>query len=95
MIAAISARSLIATLGLLTLATSASAECAWVLWVQAAGSGGTILAVPLGSWQERDRCEQDRVSRAGSSTAGARKVRLPPRHRGPARAEREVSRRRA
>ena len=34
MIAAIYARSLIATLGPLILATSASAECAWVLWME-------------------------------------------------------------
>lgn len=32
MIAATSARVLLAGLGLLTLATSASAECAWVVW---------------------------------------------------------------
>lgn len=81
---AVSARVPIATLGLLALTASASAECAWVPWVE--GSTGSDrwsgASVPRSRFAAREDCQ----------VADARFPRpcpVPPR-RDPARAAREV-----
>ena len=54
----------IATLALfLALVSSASAECAWVLWGQTADPWSTLAAVPLGSWPSKDACERERAKK--------------------------------
>jgi len=56
-------RILLALLCLLTLATSASAEGAWVLWGQTQDPWGAVLVVRLGGELSQAACEQERGNR--------------------------------
>ena len=49
--------------GLLALAASAHAECAWVLWGQSQDPWGALVDVRLGGWPSREACEQERADR--------------------------------
>jgi hypothetical protein len=96
MIAAIYDRLPLAMLGLLALATSASAECARVLWRQVASpnptAGSLLVTVPLGGWNDRRECEQARLQREQTAPQPRTVIFVcPPRHGGPVWAEAEVS----
>jgi hypothetical protein len=54
---------------LLALATSASAEGAWVLWGQTQDPWGALLVVRLGGGLSREACEQERSNREKDPSA--------------------------
>ena len=56
-------RVLLSLACVLTLATSASAECAWVVWGVKAepNAPGGVVAIPLDSATSREGCEQQRL----------------------------------
>jgi hypothetical protein len=67
--AALSARLLIATLGLLACATCVFAEGAWALWGQTQDPWGALETVRLGDGLSREACEQERASREKEQSA--------------------------
>jgi hypothetical protein len=71
---AASPSNVLAALGcLLAVATSAAAQCGWVLWAQSVGPAGfTYLA--LDGWQEREACESERTRRLQQPQDPAKQV---------------------
>ena len=59
MIASIYARIVVVFCCLVALATSASADCAWVLWRDTKGGGSPEPDVaPVSAWETRQQCQQ-------------------------------------
>jgi hypothetical protein len=91
--------SLIAALSLFTSATTASAECAWVLWgaygpggAAAAGSVAPRTYRPMRAFTKEAACSEYELAwNKTQRRDGWIEYGLPPRHRRPARAEGEVS----
>jgi hypothetical protein len=66
--------SVVTTLScLLAIATSAAAQCGWVLWAQSVGPTG-FTYVALDGWQEREACESERTRRLQQPQDPAKQV---------------------
>jgi len=52
--------SLLVTLSLLTLAATAYAECAWILWAGGVKTSGEAVYVPLEGYPTKAECEKGR-----------------------------------
>jgi hypothetical protein len=76
--AAIYARILLATLCLLALSTTASAESGWILWAQLIAVSGDdnvpfIAVLAKSAWPSHEECEQHRKEIGGRRPPGAEK----------------------
>jgi hypothetical protein len=78
--------SAIVALYLLTSAATASAECAWVLWISSLERAALEYA-PVAAMTTKAECEQARQEHTRDQE---RSLSVPPRHHRPARAEGEV-----